>query len=248
MMSLPPKVLRPLPEIPVSRSAHPRTAVIVAALLALACGRQASERTWTDDFSSERDALRSTGRNPYFVLEPGYQLVLEDGGEHLTITVLDETKLVDGVETRVVEERETKDDVPTEVSRNYYAISTVTNSVFYFGEEVDTYRNGTVADHAGAWLAGVGTARFGLMMPGLPLLGSRYYQEVAPGIAMDRARIVSTSDTLTTPAGVFTGVLVIEETTPLEPGTERKYYAPGVGLLQDGSLKLVRYGPPGAPR
>ena len=34
-----------------------------------------------------------------------------------------------------------------------------------------------------------------------------------------------------------------EETTPLEPDNEdEKLYAPGVGLLQDGSLKLVRYG------
>ena len=31
--------------------------------------------------------------------------------------------------------------------------------------------------------------------------------------------------------------------TPLEPGEkEYKCYAPGVGLVQDGSLKLVKYG------
>jgi hypothetical protein len=35
----------------------------------------------------------------------------------------------------------------------------------------------------------------------------------------------------------------VEETTPLEPGVkEYKYYAAGVGLVQDGSLKLVKYG------
>ena len=51
--------------------------------------------------------LSSTGRNRYFVLEPGFQLVLEgkEGGKTtvLTITVLNDTKMVDGVETRVVE-------------------------------------------------------------------------------------------------------------------------------------------------
>jgi Concanavalin A-like lectin/glucanases superfamily len=52
----------------------------------------------------------------------------------LTITVLNETKMVDGVETRVVEERETKGGKLKEVSRNYFAISKRTNDVFYFGE------------------------------------------------------------------------------------------------------------------
>ena len=58
---------------------------------------------------------------------------------------------------------------------------------------------------------------------------------------MDRAEIVSLRDTLTTPAGRFTLLLRIAETTPLEPGVrEFKLYAPGVGLVLDGSLSLVR--------
>jgi hypothetical protein len=45
------------------------------------------------------------------------------------------------------------------------------------------------------------------------------------------------------PAGSFTNVLRVEETTPLERGErEYKLYAPGVGLLQDESLELVSYG------
>src|SRR5437016_10880559 len=63
---------------------------------------------WTSAFLTEPDELASTGRNPYFILEPGHTLVLEGGGAQLIITVLNETKKVDGVETRVVEERETK--------------------------------------------------------------------------------------------------------------------------------------------
>jgi hypothetical protein len=80
-------------------------------------------------------------------------------------------------------------------------------------------------------------------MPGVPLPGSKYYQEIAPGIAMDRAEIVSTSETLETPMGALRDLLKVEETTPLEPGVkEYKYYARGIGLVLDGSLKLVRYG------
>jgi hypothetical protein len=187
---------------------------------------------WTTDFSAEKSDLVSTGRNPYFILEPGYFLILEKGKTRLTITVLDETKKVDGVECRVVVENETKDGKEVEKSKNYFAISKRTNSVFYFGEDV-----------GGAWLSGEKGARFGLMMPGTPLLKARYYQEIAPKVAMDRAEIVSVSETVETPAGTFKKCLKIEETTPLEPNEkEYKYYAPGVGLVQEGELKLVKYG------
>jgi hypothetical protein len=201
------------------------------------------DRPWTTEFAVEKDELAATGRNPFFILEPGNVLVLEDGDERLTITVLAETKIVDGVETRVVEERETDRGQLVEVSRNYFAISKRTNAVFYFGEDVDMYENGRVTGHEGAWLSGVNRAKFGLMIPGLPLLGGRYFQEIAPNVAMDRAEIVSLTETLQTPAGRFENCLKTEETTPLEPGVrEYKLYARGVGLIQDGQLKLVKHG------
>lgn len=170
--------------------------------------------------------------------------MLEDGRERLTITVLDQTRTIDGVEARVVEERETSGDELREVSRNYLAISARTNAVSYFGEEVDIYRDGAVVSHEGAWRAGVAGARFGLLMPGLPLLGGRYYQEVALGVAMDRARIVAVDDTMTAGGRIYQNVLRVEESTPLKPDArEFKFYAPDVGLLRDGDLTLVWAGP-----
>jgi hypothetical protein len=200
------------------------------------------DKSWISDFKVDLNELTTRGRNPYFILEPGYFLVLEKGTERLAITVLDETKRVAGVETRVVEERETKNGQLVEVSRNYFAIDRRTNDVYYFGEDVDIYRRGKVVSHEGGWLAGVNGARFGLMMPGSPVVQQKFYQEVAAGVAMDRAEIVSLDETLATPAGEFRQVLKVVETTPLEPGVaEAKYYSRGIGLLQDGALKLVKY-------
>ena len=157
--------------------------------------------------------------------------------------MLDETREVDGVTTRVVEERETEGGQIIEVSRNFFAISKRTNDVYYFGEEVDVYKGGKLVGHEGAWLAGEDGARFGLAMPGSPLLGARYYQEIAPGQAMDRAEVISLSESMETPAGKFEDVLKTEETTPLEPRErEAKYYAAGIGLLRDGPTRLVRHG------
>lgn len=214
-----------------------------AATALAAQGTRQVDRSWTTEFVLDSGDLVTTGRNPYFVLEPGYVLTLEGKDTRLVITVLDDIRRVDNVDTRVVEERETSKGQPVEVSRNFFAISRRTNAVFYFGEDVDTYKNGKVAGHEGAWQAGVNGARFGLAIPGLPLLAAKYYQEIAPGVAMDRAEIVGMSEIVTTPAGEFKDVLKIAETTPLEPGVrEYKYYARGIGLIQDGSLKLVKYG------
>jgi len=215
--------------------------IVAAGVVVLTLGACTGSGAWTTVFMVEPDELASTGRNPYFVLEPGYSLVLEGGGAQLIITVLNETKKVDGVETRVVEERETKGGQLIEVARNYFAISKRTNDVFYFGEDVDMYKDGRLVNHDGTWLSGVNGSKFGLIMPGRPLLNARYYQEVAPKVAMDRATIVSVSETVKTPAGEFTNCLKVEETTPLERFvTEYKYYAPGIGMVRDGSLRLVK--------
>jgi uncharacterized membrane protein YkoI len=202
-----------------------------------------ADPVFTDSFPVEPGELVSTGRNPWFVLVPGHVLVLagkEDGKDlRLTVTVTSDVKVVDGVETRVVEEREEKGGVLVEVSRNYFAISKRSNCVYYFGEDVDIYVDGKVARHDGAWHSGVDGARFGLMMPGTPLLGARYHQEVAPGVAMDRAEVTTLDARVTTPAGVFERCLVTDESTPLEKGVETKRYAAGVGLVSDGEVSLV---------
>lgn len=205
------------------------------------------EAAFTDVFRVEEGELGPTGTNPWFVLEPGHVLVLggkEDGEDvRLTITVTKETRKIAGVETRLVEEREEKGGELVEVSRNFFAVSKRTNDVYYFGEEVDIYEGGKVVRHEGAWLAGEKGARFGLMMPGTPLLGARYFQEIAPGVAMDRAEIADLDATIETPSGTLAHGLVTEETSALEKGKGHKGYAPGIGLVWDGDLRLVKCTP-----
>jgi len=227
-----------------------RRAMILAlaalSAVGLFCGAagQNAGRPWQDTFALEKCALSATGANPYFVLEPGYVLVLEgrEGGKavRLEIAVLPETKKIGAYETRIVEERETADGALTEVSRNYFAICPDTKDLYYFGEDVDIYKGGKVVSHEGGWLAFQGRNRPGLMMPGAPQVGFRHYQEVAPDVAMDRAEILSLTETIRTPAGTFANCLKVEETTPLERDTAVKIYAPGVGLVGDGALVLTK--------
>jgi len=207
-----------------------------------ACG-DGTAGSWQQEFGISNCKLLTTGRNQYLVLEPGFQLVLEGGDTKLQITVLDETKVVDGVNTRVVEEREWKKGKLYEVSRNYFAICEQTKDVFYFGEDVDFYENDKVVKHDGSWLAGKGGNKAGLMMPGTPKVGMKYYQEIAPDVAMDRAEIVSLDETCKTPAGAFSGCLKVKETSAIEFfAKEYKYHAPGIGLVRDEDLQLVKQG------
>jgi hypothetical protein len=233
------------------------TALTLALLMGL--GSQAAQAQTADgfrtDFNFDECDFASEGSNKYFILEPGYRLVLQGRVDRerveLTITVLDQTRRINvpgigSVVTRVVEERETADGQLVEVSRNYFAICEQTNDVAYFGEEVDIYEDGRIVSHEGAWLAGRDGARPGVIMPGTIVVGDKYYQEIAPGVALDRAENLSVDEVVRTPAGRFTNVLKVRETTPLEPGDVAfKYYAPGVGLIQDGDLKLVSYGETG---
>ena len=60
---------------------------------------------------------------------------------------------------------------------------------------------------------------------------------------MERAEIISNDEKITTPAGSFSNCVKVEETTPLEPkAKEYKIHAPGIGLVKDGELVLVKYG------
>lgn len=224
------------------------------ALLAVP-GRVWGAAAFTTVFRIEECRFSSEGRNAYFSLEPGDQLVLEgeEDGEEVAvqITVLSDEQTVAfrtarggrlRVRTRVVEEREWIDGELVEVSRNFYARCRQTGDVFYFGEDVDIYEDGEIVSHDGAWRAGRNGARPGIIMPATFLLGARYFQEIAPGEALDRAEHTAMGLTVTVPAGTFHDCVEITETTPLEPGSrDAKLYCPGIGLMVDGPAELVEF-------
>lgn len=224
-----------------------QTIIIAAATLGISFIASAegnkAKPTWQEEFGISKCNLVTTGRNPYFIMEPGFQLALESEDTKLHITVLDDTKQIDGVLTRVVEEREWKDGNLHEVARNYFAMCEQTKDVFYFGEDVDYYVDGKVTKHDGTWHAGENGNKAGLIMPGTPKPKMKYYQEMAPGIAMDRAEIVSMSEICKTTAGTFSKCMKVKEGTAIDiTAREYKYHAPDIGLIRDDDLKLVKYG------
>ena len=220
------------------------------------CATAVRERSASDLFTSEFRLgdctfLSEGDDNPYFPLTIWHQLVLigEQAEEEVEVqfTVLDETEKIslpdrDSIETRVVEKRVWADGELVEISRHFFAICVETGDVFRFGADVDQFDDGEIAGHDGAWRVGESGATPGIIMPGSFLLGSRYFQEIAPDVAMDRGENQEIGLTVSVPAGIFLDCVSVQETTPLDRTENRlKTYAPGVGLIADDSLKLVEW-------
>jgi hypothetical protein len=183
--------------------------------------------------------------NPFLPLPVGTRWVLEgeeDGVElRVEITSLDETEVVAGVTTRVVEEREWEDGELVEVSRNFFA-QIADGTVCYYGEDVDEYEDGEIVSHEGAWRAGVNGALPGILIPGDPQVGQSFKQEVAIGVAEDEAVQVAAGETVVVELGTFTDTIRYEESSPLDAGTSEKIYGRGVGLLVDDDIERVPAG------
>ena len=177
--------------------------------------------------------------NPYFPFAPGDQWFYAGDGETLLITVLHQTRLIDNVTTRVIEERETENGELLEISWNYF-VQAGDGTVCYYGEDVDIYEENGDIVHDGAWCAEDQGNAAGIIMPADPEPGMTYQNELAPGIAEDQAKIVGIGP-VNVPAGPFPETIRVRESSPLDSGHGFKVFAAGTGLIIDASAELVSF-------
>jgi hypothetical protein len=203
------------------------------------------------DFSSAvfTDSLNID--NPYFVLVPGTTFHYEgettdpESGEVETETVivevLNETRTVLGVSSRVVRDRVYSEGLLMEDTFDWFA-QDYSGNVWYMGEDVTDFEydedgNLVGTSHEGAWEAGVNDALPGILMNANPQIGDHYYQEFYPGVAEDEGEVIGIDEMATVPFGTFDDVLQTRDTTALEPDAlEHKFYAPGVGLILERAI------------
>ena len=221
--------------------------------LSASSSAQSGSNSFTSVFPAETSFV-TKGTNPFWVLTPGFHEVLEGqksgNTSKVDITVTNGTRTTaDGFNTRVVEELDYVNGQLIETTEDYLAISTRTNSVYYFGEAATQYQNGQVVGHSGSWESGVKGAHFGMLMPGTVLLGARFQQEVAPGIALDQSQIVNMEVSITVPLGTFQHCVVLQDTSGLTPTghAETKVFCPGVGEVQDEEVLLTQCSGAGTP-
>ncbi len=209
------------------------TAILAAPLL-VGAAATASAAPAPGRFSTTID-------NPYLPMKPGTRMVYRttDGDEHgrEVVRVTHRTRVVDGVTVRVVRDRAYVGGDLVEDTRDFYAQDRRGN-VWYFGENTKTLENGTVTSTKGSWLAGVNRAMPGIVMEAHPQVGDRYAQENAPGVAEDRAKVLSLDAHATVPYGSFDSLLKTRDFSPLEPSVvEHKKYLRGVGSILEKEVK-----------
>ncbi|HYX88671.1 MAG TPA: hypothetical protein VE753_04835 [Gaiellaceae bacterium] len=182
--------------------------------------------------------------NPWLPLRPGTTFVYSGtkDGKHArdVVTVSAETKEILGVTCVVVRDRLALAGEPAEQTADWYAQDDDGN-VWYFGEATRELQNGKVTTTEGSWEAGVHGARPGVVMEAKPRVGDAYEQEHFPGHAEDHAKVLSLAAALRVPQGSYRGAQLTKEWTPLEPGViDHKYYARGVGLVKEDTVKGPR--------
>ena len=110
---------------------------------------------------------------------------MENKEEHVERTARPEIKKTftfggQTIEALTVEDREYADGKLVEIAQDYFAQAD-DGTVYYLGEDVDTYKDGKVTGHSGAWLT------------------------------VEDDEVIATNETVTVPAGTFHGCLKVKE-------------------------------------
>jgi hypothetical protein len=111
-------------------------------------------------------------------------------------------------------------------------------NVWLLGEYPEEYEEGRFVGAPSTWIAGVAGAKPGILMRATPGLGtSSYSQGLAPASGFtDRAEVYKVGQKTCVPVDCYQNVLVINEWDAANPeeGVQRKYHAPGVGIVRVG--------------
>jgi hypothetical protein len=185
--------------------------------------------------------------NQWYPLVPGTQYVLEgrsNRGEgvlphRVVFTVTDLAKVVDGVATVVLWDRDINEGELEEAELAFQAQDNDGN-VWLLGEYPEEYEDGQFKTAESTWFAGLEGAKAGVLMRANPRPGTpSYLQGLAPKIEFqDRAKVSKTGLSTCTPLKCYDDVLLIDEWNPLEPadGHQLKYYAAGAGNVRVGAV------------
>jgi len=239
------------------KNSRPVHAVVltVPLILALVLAVTTTWATVPSGPPSFTDPLNIT--NAFQPFQPGGSKIFTGSKEGARTIVLDlyltETRAFQlhgrTVQCRILREIAFEDGQLVEVADNFFAQGD-DGAVYYFGEVVDNYEGGVVANHDGSWLVGgptlpsdpstTGVATDpAVFMPADPQVGDVFKPEDLFPIVDESAEVVATGKTVRVPAGRYKGVIVIKESSRLSTGTERKWYAPGVGVVQVRALNEV---------
>lgn len=193
------------------------------------------------DFDSAGFSDPTTIDNPWFPMVPGRRLVWKghafEKGRRVSRKVVfiatDMTKVVGGVETRVIQELDFDDGVLSEKEIAFFAQDDKGN-IWQMGQFPEELAGEDILKTP-IWIHGVRDARAGVSMKGHPVLGlPSYAQGLGPDVGWnDRAETFALDSHACSALDCYTGVMVVREFNPGERNASQlKYYAQGIGTVR----------------
>jgi len=197
---------------------------------------QATEK----DFAVEHFSANSINvTNKFLPLPAGTTFTLTGtvgaSSHEVVFTVTEVTKVINGVRTQVLWDRDFNEGELLEEELAFWAQDDFGN-VWLMGEYPEEHEEGTVSAPS-TWLAGTQDAKAGILMRANPKANtSQYKQGEAPAVEfLDVAKVFAVNQSTCVPTGCYDGVLVVEEQDPTQQpqdGRQYKYHAPDVGIVQ----------------
>ena len=191
--------------------------------------------------------------NPFHPLKPGMQWVrggtTEVGSRvvpHEVITTMtDVIRIIDGVPTIAMLDESTDSRDVSQVGMDYLALDKAGN-VWILGGYTEEYQGGAFTNAESAWLGAGARQAIGILSPPrVTRKTPRWFIGAATDETASVGQPVEVGIRRCVPFGCFDNVRVVQEGNVGAPDNENKYYAPGVGVIDnvplDASLHQDRF-------
>ncbi len=191
--------------------------------------------------------------NPYHPLKPGLQWVrggtTEVGSRvvphEIITTMTDVIRTIDGVPTIAMLDESTDSGEVAQVGMDYLALDKDGN-VWILGGYTEEFEGGEYTNTESAWLGAADGAEIGILSPGEVTADTpRWFIAAAPDEDASIGEPVEVGATECVEFGCYDDVRVVQEGEVGAPDNENKYYAPGVGVINnvplDASLHKDRF-------
>lgn len=236
---------------------------VVATAVAIACGAAVLPgcggedessptprpvRTEIPRFDPDNFAPR-TGANKWLPLKPGTQWVRQGATDvghrrlphRVVSTVTDVYKEIAGVRAVAVLDQDIDAGEVAQQSIDFFAEDKQGN-VWDLGSYAEGYEGGRFANVDDAWAAGVKGGKPGIIMLGDARKGTpQYYVARPPGEDADVAQVVKSGVRWCVPFKCFKDTVVVREGKASNPDNEFKYFAAGVGQIDNEPRSASRH-------
>lgn len=182
--------------------------------------------------------------NPYHPLKPGLQWVRAGTTEvgsrvvphEIITTMTDVIRVIDGVPTIAMLDESTDSGEVSQESIDYMALDKDGN-VWILGGYTEDYEGGQYTNVDSAYLGAGNGAERGVLAPAkVDATTPRWFIGAAPEEKASVGTVVKVGVRECVPFGCYDNVRVVQEGNVGAPDNENKYYAPGVGVINNVPL------------